>query len=101
MMIMKTIQMGNGGLVLLTLLGSTQSFYFSTLEEYYIGGLFLGVGNGVTDGSAPIIALFIYCGFWGNDFFKKEIAIGNMNFQIAELMGYVLITTQLIAVILK
>jgi len=53
-----------------TLLASTQSFYFSTLEEYYIGGLYLGVGNGVTDGSAPIIALFIYCGMYGNDLFK-------------------------------
>jgi len=55
---------------MLTLMGSTQSFYFSTLEEYYTGGLYLGIGNGVTDGSAPIIALFIYCGFYGNDFFK-------------------------------
>jgi hypothetical protein len=37
------------------------------LEEYYCGGLYLGVGNGVTDGSAGIIAMFIYLGMFGND----------------------------------
>lgn len=100
MMIMKVIQLGNGGLVMFTLLGSTQSFYFSTLEEYYIGGLYLGVGNGVTDGSAPIIALFIYCGIFGNDFFKSEVtSMGGLT--VAQLMGYTLIITQFIAVLMK
>jgi len=37
-----------------------QSFYFCTLEEYYIGGLYLGVGNGVTDGSILLISLFFF-----------------------------------------
>lgn len=43
----------------------TQAFHFSTLEEYYVGGLYLGVGNGVTDGSVALIALFAYCGYAG------------------------------------
>lgn len=47
------------------------SFYFSTLEEYYIGGLFLGVGNGVTDGSVALIFLFLFSGYYGNDVFKN------------------------------
>ena len=94
--------MGNGSLLLFTLLGPTQSFYFSTLEEYYIGGLFLGVGNGVTDGSLPIIALFIYCGMYGNDSFKNEIFLGDgMQVRISHLMGYVMIASQIVAVFLK
>ena len=87
---------------MLTLMGSTQSFYFSTLEEYYTGGLYLGIGNGVTDGSAPIIALFIYCGFYGNDFFKKEVSLGsNFQVKISQIMAFILISTQLIAVLMK
>ena len=88
-------------MVLLTLLGSTQSFYFSILEEYYIGGLFLGIGNGVTDGSAPIIALFLYSGLYGTDFFKSEVAFGGFSYRISHLMGFILIATQFIAVFLK
>ena len=102
MMIMKVIQLGNSGLVLLVLLGSTQSFYFSTLEEYYTGGLFLGVGNGVTDGSAPIIALFIYCGLYGNNSFKNEISLtADVKVTPAQLMAYALISSQVFAVFLK
>ena len=52
------------------------AFYMSTLEEYYTGGLFLLVGNGVTDGSGPIITIFIVLGFTGNDFFMNEIFWG-------------------------
>ena len=101
-MIMKVIQMGNGSLLLFTLLGPTQSFYFSTLEEYYIGGLFLGVGNGATDGSFPIIALFIYCGMYGNDGFKNDLFLGDgMKVRASHLMGYILIATQIVAVFLK
>ena len=61
----------------------------------------MGPGNAVTDGSAAIIALFIYCGFRGNDLFKQEIPIGPYSFRISHIMGYTLILTQMIAVILK
>ena len=43
------------------------SFHFSTLEEYYTRGLFLGPGNGVTDGSAIIVTIFIVMGVTGNE----------------------------------
>lgn len=66
------------------LIASTQSFYFATLEEYYTGGLYLGVGNGVTDGSVLIMGIFIYCGLVGNAFCKAlvPITIGNLQFEI-------------------
>lgn len=72
---MKLVQIGNSGIILWVLLASTQSFYFSTLEEYYIGGLYLGIGNGVTDGSIALVALFMFCGYKGNDIFKESFSI--------------------------
>lgn len=74
-MIMKLVQIGNSSLVMFPLLASTMSFYFSTLEEYYIGGLYLGVGNGVTDGSVLLIGLFLFSGYFGNSIFKDTISI--------------------------
>lgn len=77
------------------LLASTQSFYFATLEEYYIGGLFLGVGNGATDGAVPIIALFLYAGYTGTDGFKTSIPLLGTSFSatFGEWFGYVIMCT--------
>jgi hypothetical protein len=75
-MSVKAIQCGNNYLVLFALLGITQSFHFCTLEEYYSGGLFLGIGNGVTDASVIFIGLFIFTGFVGNDWFLNKLPIG-------------------------
>lgn len=33
-------------------------FYFATLEEFYVGGLHLGPGNGVTDASLMVYVVF-------------------------------------------
>lgn len=55
------------------LVAVTQSFHFSTLEEYYTGGLFLGIGNGVTDGSIVLIGMFIFCGVAGTEVFKNTV----------------------------
>src|ERR1700761_8850777 len=72
-MIAKMIQVGNTPILLLALLASTGAFYFATLEEYYTGGLFLGPGNGITDGSVILIALFIYCGVFGTGVFSSNV----------------------------
>ena len=68
MMMAKMMQIGNGPIVMWIVLAVTQSFHFCTLEEYYIGGLFLGPFNGVTDGSAALILVFIATGIAGTDF---------------------------------
>jgi len=60
------------------LLGVAQSFHFSTLEEYYIGGLFLGPFNGVTDGSALIISIFLLSGITGNDIWLTQVTLPGM-----------------------
>jgi len=103
LMLSKLMQVGNSGLIFLGLLASTGSFYFSTLEEYYTGGLFLGVGNGVTDGSLPIIAIFLYCGVAGNQIFKEIITItfkeSVLQVSLAHAFVYVILFSQIIAVL--
>jgi len=53
--------------MLIALTMAISSFHFSTLEEYYTGGLFLGPGNGISDGSVGIIGIFIILGMFGNE----------------------------------
>ena len=53
--------------MLIALISAISSFHFSTLEEYYTGGLFLGPGNGISDGSVGIIGIFFLLGIFGNE----------------------------------
>jgi len=53
--------------MLIALTMAISSFHFSTLEEYYTGGLFLGPGNAISDGSVGIIGIFIILGMFGNE----------------------------------
>ncbi|CDW83660.1 UNKNOWN [Stylonychia lemnae] len=75
MMLMKLLQVGNSHMLILGLVAITQAFHFSTLEEYYVGGLFLGVGNGVTDGSIVLIGVVTLCGVFGQSFWKEIFSI--------------------------
>jgi hypothetical protein len=61
------------------------------LEEYYIGGLYLGIFNGVTDGSVLIISVYLYCAICGNSLFINEATISGLseeefNLTIAEIV---------------
>lgn len=73
LMVMKMMQVGNCNALFWSLLAPTMTFYFSTLEEYYTGGLFIGIGNAVTDGSAILIGMFIFAGVVGNSIFTTPI----------------------------
>ena len=98
----KMLQLGNGPIIMWIMLGVTQSFHFSTLEEYYIGGLFLGPFNGVTDGSVLVFAFYLASGVFGNGFWASELPIpvyGPM--RIGQTVAYVIIITQFLAVALK
>ena len=104
-MVLKLLQVGNEPLIILGLIAVTQSFHFSTLEEYYVGGLYLGVGNGVTDGSALLIGLFFYCGAAGQSMWSEYIkfTINNYDyaFQISHLFTYGMLISQVFAVVYK
>lgn len=104
-MIAKMIQVGNNYMVLLTVVATTSPFYFATMEEYYTGGLFLGPGNGITDGSVVLIALFIYCGAFGTSVFTKvvEFNFGGAiySYKISQFFIIGVLTQQTIACIYK
>ena len=48
-------------------------FYTTTLEEYYVGELFLQKGNGVTDGSVIVLGVYIAMGIYGNGWWLNEV----------------------------
>ena len=65
------------------------SFNFSTLEEYYTGGLFLGPFNAISDGSIVYIGLNILMAIFGNKFWITTIQIGYKNeYVLVELLKY-------------
>jgi ethanolaminephosphotransferase len=102
MMMAKMMQIGNGSFLLWVLLAITQSFHFCTLEEYYIGGLFLGPLNGVTDGSAAVIAVFLATGIAGNDFWTNTASLPVLGtLTVSQIVVVALMASQFVACILK
>jgi hypothetical protein len=63
-------------------------FYFGTLEEYYVGGLHLRPGNGITDGCFPIIGMYIMLFFTGAKLMTSEIIPGNEHTRGSTLIVY-------------
>ena len=87
LVVAKSVQAGNNTPMLVAYTFAISSFHFSTLEEYYTGGLFLGPGNGISDGSAGVITLFIILGIYGNNWVLQPIA-GTGSPQISDLLIY-------------
>lgn len=92
LMMLKVLQIGNNFFILFGVIAASQTFYISTLEEYYTGGLFLGLFNGVTDGSVLVIGFLIYCGFYGNDLYAQPTSIlfGNQYMTIGQTVVLVI-----------
>jgi hypothetical protein len=102
MMIAKMMQVGNGPVILWIMLAVTQSFHFCTLEEYYIGGLFLGPFNGVTDGSAGIIGIFIATGITGNAFWATQATLPLVGaLRVSQIVAMTVLVSQFVACALK
>ena len=70
----KCFQSGDNMATVLVANAAISSFHFSTLEEYYTGGLFLGPGNGISDGSLAVFGLHFLMGTFGNDFWLEIVA---------------------------
>lgn len=73
---LRTLQCGNNFLAYATVVMAMAAFHFTTLEEYYVGTLKLPVCNAVSDGSLPIIALYIVTGILGNGIWVTGICDG-------------------------
>jgi len=50
--------------------GSCAGFHFATLEEYYVGGLFLQIGNAISDGSVLYVILMTITMIVGPETYK-------------------------------
>lgn len=70
MILAKMTQMGVGGILFVH--GSNAIFHFATLEEYYVGGLFLPVGNAISDGSLLYFITMSVPAIFGNECFVAE-----------------------------
>ncbi len=81
----------------MALIWAISSFHWSTLEEYYIGGLFLGPGNGVSDGSAFIFSIHVFMGIFGNAWTKNKV-VGDL--QWCEIFAYGIALSNMIIVFL-
>ena len=91
---LRVLQCGNNFLSYLMLVMAMAGFHFATLEEYYVGILYLPPCNAVSDGSLLVIGMFLFSGIIGNDFWVKEVVDGSwMNIEgIEELtIGQILI----------
>jgi len=70
-MFVKLAQAGSLGYIFVEL--SCAIFYFCTLQEYYQGGLFLPLGNAVSDGAVITIICLLIPVFFGSDFWITEV----------------------------
>ena len=64
---------GNNSLSLAYVISVQASFHFATLEGYYRGSLDLPIFNGASDGSIPIILLYVVTGFVKTDYLTKSV----------------------------
>ena len=84
----KCIGINNPMLLFLYIFECVGLFYFGTLEEYYVGGLHLPVGNGITDGSLPLLSFYMVWYFIGNEFMQVEVLAGNEYSKAAYVVVY-------------
>ena len=72
----RMFQVGDSLIALLIILMVSMPFYFTTLEEYYTGGLFLPIINGVSDGSIAYVLICLATGIVGSSFWATELESG-------------------------
>ena len=101
MVMTKCLQVGDGLMAILSVAAPCASFHFSTLEEYYTGGLFLPPMNGVTDGSAGVFLTFIVMTIFGNDFWIWPVANAGTPSEIrfVDIMVVLLVIIQIVIVL--
>jgi ethanolaminephosphotransferase len=55
----RIVSLGNNWMFPIVMIGTLGAFFFATLEEYFVGGLFLPIINGVNEGLMLVIAICI------------------------------------------
>lgn len=67
MMVARMLNIGDNFFLLIALTSTSAPFYFATLEEYYVGGLFLPPGNGASDGMPVYIFVCFLSAVMGSE----------------------------------
>lgn len=67
MIFMKFLNFGNNMHAIVWFSGSISLFHFTNMEEYYIGGMFLGTCNPISDMSILIYGIMIYLTCFGDE----------------------------------
>lgn len=81
---------------MLNMMSASACFHLSTLEEYYTGGLFLGPGNGISDGSVIVYIVFIVMGALGNEFWLTTM-VGSV--RLIVLFAYLIASIQIVVIL--
>jgi ethanolaminephosphotransferase len=95
LMFAKMAMVGDGHMPIVSVLLSCMPFYFATLEEYYVGALYLPVFNGITDGSIPLILINFAVGIMGSEWFTQTVYLPQVGAVPAcHLAFYFIVITQ-------
>lgn len=95
----KMLRIGNNHYVYIVLMSTIFQFYYATLEEYFVGGLFLPVINAVNEGVFLIISICIFTGIVGSDFWLKDSLIKGTSNNV--LVFYALILSGSVVLLMK
>jgi hypothetical protein len=72
------------------------------LEEYYVGGLFLEVCNGVSDGTFVYLSMYLVAAVWGNDIYLNQVQINSTHsYPVGILVLYFIFGVQILTVMGK
>ena len=69
----RIMQIGNSPFSILIITIVSGSFYFATLESYYIGGVYLPEINAVSDGAIVYLATWVAAIILGPEFLKSKV----------------------------
>jgi ethanolaminephosphotransferase len=95
MTLAKIIQIGTNLYIPVIISMVTGSFYLATLETLYVGGLHLGIINGVSDGALAIFAILSMTAYSGNVWWTIVESNGMTR---SEILIYILAIAQLFVV---
>lgn len=91
---MKFLSTGDKPLSLFFYNACITMFYFPILEEYYIGGIFFGKCNPITDGAILASGMYLFLGIFGNSILstilieKGSLWQGNEAMDLMDIVMY-------------
>lgn len=96
---MKIVRIGNNWYLIVSMLMTMAQFYMATLEEYFVGGLFLPIINGVNEGLWLVIGVLVMTFIFGDDIWVKDTLIGGLPNNL--LLFYLLVFAGLFTLFMK